>query len=335
MQNILKTLYPCDMHCHTTRSDGKDAPWELIQNAAALGMSVVAITDHDTAPPLILELPNGRQVESHAYAAELGLQLVLGDEFSTNTWVDETHICGYELDWSHPAFLEEVEAARRSKTEAYAELCDRLTGRGMPVDWEADVLTYRDSKGQVQRRNPDEVERKHIFETMARKAYAENWSAAKLLVRDDPELNVRRRKIDPIACINLIHQCGGLAVLAHPYLIDETILVPGRPPQSRADYIEELIEAGLDGIEASYTYDKTTYKGSLSPEEIEAEVRRTYAGRVRFISGGSDYHGKQGKSPEKERQLGERGLSLAEFVQLLLCEPLRTILNVNHLYEGV
>lgn len=335
MRSTLKTRYPCDMHCHTTRSDGRDSPLELIQKAAALGMQVVAITDHDTAPPLFVERSDGEQVESHAYAAGLGVQLVLGDEFSTNTWVDETHICGYELDWSHPAFLAEVKVARHSKTEAYAELCTRLTQRGMPMDWDADLLTYVDAHGQESRRNPDDVERKHIFETMARKGYIESWSAAKLLVRDDPDLNVRRRKIDPIACINLIHQCGGLAVLAHPYLIDETILVPGRLPQSRADYIEELIDAGLDGIEASYTYDKTTYKGSLSPEAIESEVRRTYTGRIRFISGGSDYHGRQGKSPAKERQLGERGLSLAEFKELLLCEPLRTVVNLNHLTEGV
>lgn len=331
MLKPVTTRYPCDMHCHTTRSDGKDEPWELIEKAAALGMRVVAITDHDTAPPLFLDLPDGRRIESHAYAAELGVQLVLGDEFSTNTWVDETHICGYELDWSHPAFQEEVAAARRSKTEGYAELCERLTQRGMPVDWEADVLTYRDGQNALRRRNPDDVERKHIFEAMARKGYAESWSAAKLLVRDDPELNVRRRKIDPIACIELIHECGGLAVLAHPYLIDETVIVPGRTPRTRAAYIEELIEAGLDGIEASYTYDKTTYKGSLTPEAIEAEVRRLYAGRVSFISGGSDYHGKQGKSKEKERQLGERGLSLPEFEQLLFFEPLRSLAQVSDL----
>ena len=123
MRTEFETRYPCDLHCHTTRSDGKDSPVELIQRAAALGMQVIAITDHDTAPPLVLELSTGKQVESRAYAAELGVQLILGDEFSTNTWVDETHICGYELDWSHPSFLAEVEAARRSKTEAYAELC--------------------------------------------------------------------------------------------------------------------------------------------------------------------------------------------------------------------
>lgn len=323
MNDGVKRRYPCDMHCHTTRSDGKDTPLELIEKAAALGMRVLAITDHDIAPPLSLQLPDGRSVESRAYAAGRGVQLLLGDEFSTNTWVDDVHIVGYELDWSHPAFLAEVEAARRSKTEAYRELCQRLGEYGMPVDWEADILTYTDAQGVERQRQPDEVERKHIFEAIARKGYTSSWSAAKLMVRDDPRLNVRRRKIDSIACIALIHECGGLASLAHPYLIDETVVVPDRPPQSRADFIEELIAAGLDGIEASYTYDKTTYKGSLSPEEIEAQVRAAYGRRLRFLSGGSDYHGAPSKSAGAPRQIGERGLTLEEFARWLDYEPLK------------
>lgn len=321
METSSKPNYPCDLHCHTNRSDGSDTPLELITLAAASGLRALAITDHDTPPPLALELPDGSRQEIRAYAAKQGLRLLLGDEFSTNTWVDDVHICGYELDWSHPAFLAEVEAARRSKTEAYQALCERLSARGMPVDWQADVLLYHDAQGQEHQRAPDEVERKHIFEAIARKGYTESWSAAKLLVRDDPGLNVRRRKIDSIACIELIHQCGGLAVLAHPYLIDETIELPGRPAHSRAAYIEGLLEAGLDGVEASYTYDKTTYKGNLTPEAIEAEVRQAYTGRVRFLSGGSDYHGKQKKGSGLTRHLGERGLRLEEFELLLAFEP--------------
>lgn len=327
MNRKLLTRYPCDLHGHTNRSDGRDTPEAFVRHAAALGMRVLAITDHDMAPPLFIATAGGARVESRTFAAALGILLLLGDEFSTNTWVDETHIIGYELDWSHPAFLAEVDAARRSKTEAYAELCDRLTHRGMPIDWEADVLTFFDTQGVERRRDPDQVERKHIFESIARKGYAETWGAAKLLVRDDPELNVRRRKIDPVACIELIHQCGGLAVLAHPYLIDEVVAVPGQAPRSRAAYIEELIAAGLDGIEASYSYDKTTYQGSLPPEAIEEGVRRLYSGRVRFISGGSDYHGPQGKDTASERQMGERGLTLAEFERVAAYEPVRSLVR--------
>jgi len=305
--------YACDMHCHTVRSDGNDTPQELIDNAAALGLHAVAITDHDVPPPEAIELADGRTVPIVDYAAERGVRLVLGYEFSCDTHVDDVHICGYGLDWHAADLRDEVAAAMRSKTEGYQELCRRLTDAFMPIDWEADMLHYRTPDGIPVRRDPADVQRKHIFEVMAARGYADDWSQAKILVRDNPALNVQRRKIDPAEAIGLCHRCGGLAVLAHPYLIDETIDVPGRAKQSRAEYIDGLIAAGLDGIEVCYTYDKTTYKGTQTPEAIEAEVRARYADRLRILSGGSDYHADHKNGAAKVRGLAERGLTVDEF----------------------
>jgi hypothetical protein len=297
--------YPCDMHCHTLRSDGNDTPLELIENAAAAGMHAVAITDHDIDPPLTVDLPDGRQGKTVEYAAGLGVVLVLGYEFSCDTLVDDVHICGYRLDWSHGGLQAEVAAAKLSKSRAYEQLCKALTLNGMPVDWEADVLAGI--------RQPDEVQRKHVFEAMAARGHAETWSDAKIIVRDDPALNIRRRKIDPLDAIALIKRCGGTAVLAHPYLIDEEVQPSDGQALTRAAYIDRLIDGGLDGIEARYTYDKTSYKGMLTPEQIEAEVRSTYTGRVSFFSGGSDYHAGHKKNAKRPRSLGERGLTIEEF----------------------
>jgi predicted metal-dependent phosphoesterase TrpH len=305
--------FPCDLHTHTVRSDGNDTPRELIDNAVAAGLRVLGITDHDITPPLEVETADGRMQGSVAYAAGRGLRLVLGYEFSCDTWVDDVHICGYGLDWQHADVRAEVEAAERSKSQAYEELCSRLTEAGMPLDWDADILHYTAVDGRPAVRDPSEVQRKHIFEAMAAKRYAATWSEAKILVRDNPQLNVGRRKIDPREAIALAHRCGGVAVLAHPHLIDETVRRPGNPPRTREAYIDELIDAGLDGIEVRYTYDKTTYKGTLTPEAIEAEVRGRYAGRLRIASGGSDYHADHKKGAKRVRALGERGLSLAEF----------------------
>ncbi|MGD0897429.1 MAG: PHP domain-containing protein [Thermoguttaceae bacterium] len=305
--------FPCDLHCHTVRSDGNDTPQELIDNAVAAGLYAIAITDHDVAPPLVLETADGGCVSTVEYAAARGLRLVLGYEFSCDTHVDDVHICGYGLDWTHPDLLREVEAAERSKSRAYEELCERLTAAGMPIDWQANILHYTGLDGKPAVRDPSDVQRKHIFEAMAAKGYAGTWSAAKILVRDNPTLNVSRRKIDPRDAIGLIHRCGGAAVLAHPHLIDATIDVPGHPRRSRDEYIDELVAAGLDGIEVRYTYDKTTYKGTLTPEQIEAEVRGRYAARLRILSGGSDYHADHKKGTKKARTLGERGLTVAEF----------------------
>ena len=309
----MEPRYPCDLHCHTVRSDGNDTPLELIDNTVRLGMHAVGITDHDIGPPLKLDLDDGREVDPVEFAAERGLTLVLGYEFSCDTWVDDVHICGYGLDWRHPDLAAEVEAAKRSKSDAYRQLCDLLTEAGMEISWEKDILTYPTGDDQTGTRKPGEVQRKHIFEAIARKGYTPTWSDAKLMVRDDPKLNARRRKIGSNEAVDLIHRCGGIAVLAHPFLIDETVRVNGKEELSREDYIERLIAAGLDGIEASYTYDKTSYKGSLSPEQIEAEVRRTYGDRLAFISGGSDYHADHKKGAKDPRSVGERGISIEEF----------------------
>ena len=131
MSTTAEGRYPCDLHCHTVRSDGNDTPQELIDNAVRCGLHAVAITDHDISPPLQLELADGGPaVASVAYAAARGVRLILGYEFSCDTHVDDVHICGYGLDWEHPDLLAEVAAAKRSKSEAYEELCRRLTASG-------------------------------------------------------------------------------------------------------------------------------------------------------------------------------------------------------------
>ena len=76
-----------------------------------------------------------------------------------------------------------------------------------------------------------------------------------------------------------------------------------------------MIEAGLDGIEASYTYDKTSYGGTMTPEEIKQEVIETYAKRGLIISGGSDYHADGKKGIENPRDIGDCGITPEEFAQ--------------------
>ena len=86
-------------------------------------------------------------------------------------------------------------------------------------------------------------------------------------------------------------------ILAHPYLIAEPVNWQGKPITRKA-YIDELIDAGLDGIEVRYTYDKTSYRGCQSKDEIAEEVRLLYGDRVAILSGGSDrwlIHGHWGK----------------------------------------
>ena len=305
--------YECDLHCHTNRSDGNNTPQELIDRAASLKMKVIAITDHDVIPPETVVI-NGEEVDICSYAQQQGLVLLRGYEFSTDTYVNDVHILGYGLDWSSALLQREMKRAKLSKSEAYRKLCHLLTEKGMPIDFDHEILRFTDPSGVVHQRDPEAVERKFIFEQMAAKGYAENWGAAKILVQNDPELNVRREKIYPLHAIKLIHDCGGLAFLAHPHLIDEVVEPLGLGKMSRSEYIERLIEHGLDGIEARYTYDKTSYKGHNTVEEIEAEIKAEYGNRL-YLSGGSDFHGSKPGTIDP-REIGEAGISYDEFYRI-------------------
>ncbi|MDZ7837820.1 MAG: hypothetical protein U5N58_07630 [Actinomycetota bacterium] len=96
----------------------------------------------------------GKEVEIKQFAPGLGLDLVLGDEFSCDSNVDDVHIIGYELDWNCDRFKQEVQRATQSKVDAYRKLCEVLTREGMPIDYQQDILNYQDVGGNRQQRLP-------------------------------------------------------------------------------------------------------------------------------------------------------------------------------------
>jgi 3',5'-nucleoside bisphosphate phosphatase len=305
--------FECDMHCHTNRSDGNDSPLELINNAASVNMKAIAIVDHDINPPKTVVTEDGTEMPIKVYAGQLGLSLIKGYEFSCDTSVDDVHIIGYELDWDNEILVKEIKRAKASKAEAYKKLCEVLSSNNMPIDFNLEILHYIDKSGSFCERKSEEVERKQIFEEMALKKYARTWQEAKLLVRDNPVLNVRREKISPVDAIGIIKKLKGLAVLAHPYLIDDNVNSKLFGSISRNDYIGELIKNGLDGIESMYTYNKTSYKGLLLPEEIKKELESRFKNKVKYFTGGSDYHNDARKGAENSRRIGEAGISFKNF----------------------
>lgn len=302
-----KATYECDLHSHTIRSDGNDTPQELVDAAAAAGVKILALTDHDIIAPKTIEV-DGKTVDLVQYAADKGVTLLPGIEFSCDTIVEDVHIVALGCNWEHPFFEEEYRNSIVSKIDGYKALCRLLTQDGMPIDWQADILL----NGQ---RGESGVQRKMIFEAMAQKGYVREWSDAKLLVKNTPEYSVKRKKPDPVHIISKIHEAGGIAILAHPYLISEEQVEIDGKPVSRAAYIERLIAAGLDGMEASYPYDKTSYGEGKTREAVEAEVRAAYEKRLDVMSGGSDYHNEGKKGSKNPRNLGECGVTMAYFRQ--------------------
>jgi predicted metal-dependent phosphoesterase TrpH len=295
--------YLIDLHSHTNRSDGNDTPAEFLRNAAEIGMSVVAITDHDVFPPEFI-LSDGVEIRTRDYARSLGLSVLLGIEISCDTNVDDVHVVGFGCNWNSPSISWIPADVEESKVVSYRQVVERLRSNGIDVSWSE--LT--DAVG----RSDSGVQKKHIFELIAAKGYAETWQAAKIMVRDNPEYDVKRRKPNAADIIQAIHEAEGIAILAHPYLIDEMVTSENKTI-ARDEYIKNLINAGLDGIESVYTYDKTSYKGNQTPDEIAKEVVNRYGKLVKIISGGSDYHADHKKGTKNPRKIGDAGVELEYF----------------------
>ena len=319
--------YPCELHTHTNRSDGNDTPYELLVNAAGCGVKVLALTDHDTLPPATVRFPDNSEESIIVVAARLGVKLLRGIEFSCETDVEDVHIIGLGCDWTDPALIAQEADIVLSKVESYVETIRLLNDNGYPLTLE-DVLTLADPPITV-----EQMQKKRIFDTMAAKGYTKDWSEAKLLVRNSPQFKVKRRKPSALAVIKLIHQTNGIAILAHPYLIDENVCLNGEQA-TRWEYIDRLIDKGLDGIECRYTYNKTTCKDKRPPEQIWEEVRRHIGSRV-FLSGGSDYHADYKKSVPFPRSLGECGLTLAELESIPALKALVDALPADLTYFDV
>lgn len=297
--------YPCDLHGHTNRSDGNDTPLEFITHAVELGMKVAAITDHDVIPPETIEV-DGETVNTVAYAKSKGLDLLLGIEVSCETYIDDVHLVCFGCDWSDPWFKELDDFVVQSKIGGYRKLVEALDENGMPMKWQ-EVL---DNNGNpVEEQN---VQKKMVFELMARKGYCPTWQDAKLFVKNNKDIVIKREKPAAIDVIKEIKRMGGIVIMAHPYLVSEPVEFDGKEI-TRKEYIDILIEAGLDGIEASYTYDKTSYGGTMTKDEIIKEVIELYEPRGLIISGGSDYHNDGKKGVKNPRDIGDCGITLEEF----------------------
>jgi len=296
-----KPNYACDLHAHTNRSDGKDSPQELIDRASRLGLKAIAITDHDITPPETVEV-KGRSIPILDYAKSKDIILMRGMEISCDTENEDVHIVAFGCDFSDIRFKELEEEVIKSKIESYRKFVELLNENGYPITWEQ-VLTQNDQKI-----DESQIQKKMIFTKLAELGHFPSWKEAKNFSQMHPELNVMRQKPDPKKIIRLIHDTGGVSILAHPYLIQPH-------DQSTDDYIDRLIEAGLNGLEANYSYSKTNYRGNLSELEIDIKILTKCISKGLLISGGTDYHGTQPGAAPDGRELGTNGITYPKFLK--------------------
>lgn len=245
-----------DLHVHTTASDGTFQPQEAVAYAAGVGLGAIAITDHDT----LAAIPKAREA-----GETLGVEIISGVELGCDFGHRELHLLGYLFREDDPQFLEKLAHLAQARTQRGQEMVRRLNKLGLPLPWE-DVATLA---------GDGTVGRLHLARALVLGGWAKSHSEAfaKYLNRDKPAY-VPRMRLGPAEAIELIHLAGGVAILAHPKLINSDKLIPG------------LVDSGLDGLEVYHT--------RHSWQDV-AKYRKMAQELGLIITGGSDCHGPAGK----------------------------------------
>ncbi len=242
-----------DLHLHTTESDGRLAPAELVDFVAGRGLKIVAITDHD--------ITDGLEPAWEAAKAYPDLHIIPGIELSTDIPGNEIHILGYYFDYEDKEFQAKLRDFRDSRIGRAKEMVDRLGELGLPVDWER----VKEIAGQ------GAIGRPHIAQAMVENGYISLPKEAfdKYIGRNGPAY-AERVKQTPEEAVQLISSVGGVAAMAHPAQVENLDGI-----------LEKLRAAGLKGMEVHYAeYDQPT-RGRL------AETARRHG---LLPCGGSDYH---------------------------------------------
>ncbi|MEE9583300.1 MAG: PHP domain-containing protein [Dehalococcoidales bacterium] len=243
-----------DLHTHTSASDGRFSPEDVVRKSAARGLGVIAICDHDTTSGIAPALKAAR--------AWPQLRVIPGVEVSTQTSGSETHVLGYFIDLAHPQLKATLARLRHSRRGRARAMIAKLKALGIHVSWQ-----------RVQEiAGGGSIGRPHIAQTMLENGYITSFKEAftRYLGLGGPAY-VERHKITPVEAVALIIKANGLPVLAHPTTVKD--------PEAM---IAELKAAGLVGIEVYYN--------GYSDDERDSLAR--LADRYNLIAtGGSDYHG--------------------------------------------
>ena len=241
-----------DLHLHSTCSDGRLTPTQLVNLVGERDLQVVAITDHDSTEGLADVVEASKKFP--------GLSIIPGIELSTDIPGNEIHVLGYFIRYSDEDFQRTLREFRDGRVDRAREMVDKLASLGLPVDWER-VLELADGA----------VGRPHIAQAMVEKGYITYPQEAfiKYLGRNGLAY-AERAKLTPSEAVRLITGVGGLPVLAHPREVDNV-----------GPMLPELKAAGLGGMEVYY--------GTYTPSEVKA--LKAMADREGLIPcGGSDYH---------------------------------------------
>lgn len=246
-----------DLHLHTTASDGRLSPGEMVRLAAERGLEVIAITDHDTIDGIAAAL--------EAAISYPSLRVIPGVEVNTDIPHGEIHILGYFIDYESEELRRTLEGLRNSREVRAQRMVEKLAELGMPVSWPR----VQEIAGGAS------IGRPHVAQAMLECGYISSLQEAftKYIGREGPAY-AEREGLSPQQAVELVAKAGGPPFLAHPAGIDDL-----------EGLVLQLKGAGLVGLEVYYNgYAKGTIDRLLAVASKHSLI----------TSGGSDFHGLEG-----------------------------------------
>ena len=247
-----------DLHTHSNRSDGTDSPTELIENAKAAGLDVVALTDHDCT--------DGWREASKA-AKRVGIELVKGIEISCRLDGKSIHLLGYEFDPNNGPLVAELTRVIDGRNSRLPATLERLRGLGIEIEAE-DVRRWSG--------NAAAMGRPHVADALIELGVVVSRDEAfdRFLMPGKPAY-VDRYAANLFEAIGLLNAAGGVAVIAHPWS-------RGSHKVLTTSMFSKLREAGLSGIEIDHN----------DHDQEDRALLRQIARELDFVqTGSSDYHG--------------------------------------------
>lgn len=242
-----------DLHLHSSASDGQLTPGALMRRARARGLDLVALTDHDSAAGVFFARRE----------APPGLRVVSGIEISARHRGAEIHMLGYGFDTEHPRVAEYQAGAARRREDRMERMVARLEALGLPV-----------SMDEVRHEAGSEVRslgRPHLARALVRRGHVRSMGEAfHLYLANGGPAFVETAFPSAAEAIAIIADAGGVAVWAHP------------PAAEVEVWLDELVEAGLQGVEA--------FRPDTLPLDA-ALMRERARERGLLLTGGSDWHG--------------------------------------------
>jgi predicted metal-dependent phosphoesterase TrpH len=267
-----------DLHLHTTASDGRCAPDELVRRAKAVGLTTIAVTDHDTMDAI---------PAASAAAAQLDLQFVPGIEITSVCRGKDAHVLGYFIDPDTPGLAELTADQRRRRVARARHIAAELGRLGAPIDVDALVAAAGARSGKS-------IARPQIAQALITAGHVSTVAEAfdRYLGESCPAY-VPHTGASPAEVVALVVKGGGTASLAHPGHLEMDEVIP------------DLVDAGLAALEAYHS----------SHDEATTAHYVALAARLGLsLTGGSDYHG---EGVRRAEFFGVTHLPAADFAAFL------------------